>query len=148
MARVRFSDIAKRIGEEVLAPLGFASLRVLDMLVFARKRRDSLFDCVSFYTHRDGESFTVELGVTRDPKDFGMANFTEDGAWQRFGLRERLGVLVHGSPPDLRSSDRDFFPYVDRESATRQVRRALDLVLSVGPGAWDRFASRLAGTPL
>jgi len=67
----------------------------------------------------------------------------ESGNWREFGLRERLGVILHGDVYEGSSFERDFFFYGDQRSLEEQLARTLSLALERGPLVWLQMAERL-----
>ena len=87
--------------------------------------------------------FTIEIGVVPETSRFGFSMPGESGNWREFGLRERLGVILHGDVYEGSSFERDFFFYGDQRSLEEQLARTLSLALERGPLVWLQMAERL-----
>lgn len=141
---MRFREAVRTVGKALLSEKGFIYHTEPGMHVFTRRRKDGLHECIAFYTSRDKNAFTTELGVTLDPENFGGTFFSEEGRWHNFGLRIRLGEAIHGNALQIHSYERDFSSFENQQTLLEALRQAIDQALLVGPQVWSRFASRLA----
>ena len=109
---------------------------------FLRPWKHGYSQGIGLYTSYHSRHFTIELGVV--PANFFAALSDEKAFLKReLGLRERLGLIVHGDRHDLSSWDRDWVPYEDQASLEEPVGKWLGLALVHGPAVWDRFGRAL-----
>ncbi len=93
---------------------------------------------IGLYTSLHERSFTVEIGVVRHRFFWSLPEDT--GSWREFGLRTRLGLVMH---PDMHSRERDFVVYHDQSDLEQALRRSLEDALAYGPAEWKRMGRRL-----
>jgi hypothetical protein len=145
----RFQSIVKDVGGKMMAASGFQFRDEGEgFLTFWRTGKPGLIEGVMIYRVPRVKGFTVEIGVVPERQKLGWADvrsleFPEGGVWEDVGLRERLGLLVHGNRFEGNSLDRDFYRFEDEQSLRAQLHVAFAEALKHGPSAWSHMSNRL-----